>query len=343
MTDTQKIIRARAPLRISFGGGGTDVSPYCDERGGCVLNATINRYAYVTLVPNDTGKVRLRSLDLEQGVDYHASTGMPDIDGNMDLAKGVLRKLGEGRELGGFDLYTHTDFPPGSGLGASSTMVVALIAAFDHWLRLGLDAYETARLAFEIERIDLKIKGGRQDMYTAAFGGFNFMEFDGDRVLVNPLRMPRDAVAELEYSLVLAYTGSSRFSSAIIESQMENFAGGARESIEAMDRTKELAGELKHELLRGRYRRFGELLHEAWMQKKRMSDRISTPQIDELYEAARAAGAVGGKISGAGGGGFMYFFARFDRRQEVTRALEEHGAQVVYFGFTDEAVTAWSR
>ena len=337
------IIRSRAPLRISFGGGGTDVSPYCDERGGRVLNATINRYAYVTLVPNETGRVRLHSLDYDQAVEYESADEVPAYDDNMDLAKGVIRHLGVDELKGGFDLYTHTDCPPGSGLGASSTMVVALMGAFDAWLKLGLSPYEMASTAFEIERVKLGIHGGRQDQYTAAFGGFNFMEFEGDRVLVNPLRISRNAVAELEYSLVLAYTGSSRHSSEIIENQMQNFASGQGSAIEAMDRTKEVATALKEELLRGNYHGFGELLHEAWLQKKQMSDRISNPQIERLYEAARGAGALGGKISGAGGGGFMYFFAEFDRRHPVEEALRAEGADVVYFGFTEDAVRTWVR
>jgi D-glycero-alpha-D-manno-heptose-7-phosphate kinase len=342
-SDKPKIIRCRAPLRISFGGGGTDVSPYCDERGGRVLNATINRYAYVTLVPNDRGRVRLHSLDFDQSVEYDADSDVPDYDDNMDLAKGVIRRLQVDELRGGFDLYTHADCPPGSGLGASSTMVVALMGAFDAWLKLGLSPYDMARTAFEIERVDLGIHGGRQDQYTATFGGFNFMEFEAGKVLVNPLRISPEAIAELEYSLVLAYTGSSRHSSKIIETQMQNYSAGATDAIEAMDRTKELASELKEELLRGNYRGFGQLLHEAWMHKKRMSDRISNPVIEKLYEAARNAGALGGKISGAGGGGFMYFFTEFDRRHQVEEALRNEGAEVVYFGFTDEAVRAWDR
>ena len=342
MSDS-KIIRARAPLRISFGGGGTDVSPYCDQRGGCVLNATINRYAYVTLVPNDSGRVRLHSLDLAQTVEYGSDGGVPASDGNMDLAKGVIRRLCVDQQRGGFDLYTHTDCPPGSGLGASSTMVVALLKAFDHWLKLHMDSYELARLAYEIERLDLGIKGGRQDQYAAAFGGFNFIEFGPSSVLVNPLRIGAGSIAELEYSLVLAYTGQSRSSSQIIEKQMMNFSRGVAESIAAMDRTKDLAGSLKELLLRGKLREFGELLHEAWLQKKQMSDQISSPQIEALYQAARSAGALGGKISGAGGGGFMYFFTQFDSRQAVEKALTDLGAQVVYFGFTESPVQAWDR
>lgn len=338
---TKMIIRARAPLRISFGGGGTDVAPYCAERGGLVLNATISRYAYVTLEPNASGLIRLVSLDYGQEVTYAAHAPIPRENDDMRLAKGVIQCLGvTGRS---FNLYTHTDCPPGSGLGASSTMVVALIGAFNHWLQLGLGAYEIAQLAYDIEREDLGIKGGSQDQYAASFGGFNFMEFYGTHVLVNPLRMQEEALAELEYGLILAYTGQSRASSDIIATQIQNYEQQAFDAVSGMDATKALAIEMKQTLLRQNYRRFGELLHEAWVAKKRMSDKISNPYIDTLYEAARKAGALGGKISGAGGGGFMYFYAAFDKRRAVVEALEAEGAEVVHFGFTQNGVQAWSR
>jgi len=338
-----KIIRARAPLRISFGGGGTDVPPYVDERGGHVLNATINRYAYVTLVPNGSDTIRLRSLDYGDEVSYQIDDPVPAFNYQMDLAKGVIRRLDINPDHGGFDLFTHTECPPGSGLGASSTMMVALLGAFDRWLRLGLDRYETARLACDIERNDLGIKGGKQDLYAAAFGGFNFMEFDGDRTLVNPLRVPPEWVNELEYGLVLAYTGQSRFSSDIIEDQMRNATTGQAAPLDAMHRTKAIASEMKQCLLTGDFPAFGDKLDEAWQVKKQMSDKISNPMIDALYEAARAAGAVGGKISGAGGGGFMFFFTAFDSRHRVVEALEKHGARVVHFGFTNRGMQTWLR
>ncbi len=343
MLDAAKVIRARAPLRISFGGGGTDVAPYETERGSHVLNATINRYAYVTLVPNDGGTIRLQSLDYGDVVTYAVEDDTPPFNYQMDLAKGVIRRLEVDRLRTGFDLYTHTDCPPGSGLGASSTMVVALIGAFERWLQRGLTPYEIARLAFEIEREDLGIKGGKQDQYAATFGGFNFMEFQGDYALVNPLRLLPEWTGELEYSLVLAYTGQSRFSSDIIAEQIDHYRRGHDASIQAMDRTKALASEMKKALLTGAFRAFGELLHEAWLVKKQMAGKITTPQIDALYEAARAGGALGGKVSGAGGGGFMFFFTAFDRRHHVVEALEALGAQVVHFGFTDTGMQTWVR
>lgn len=335
------IIRARAPLRLSFGGGGTDVPPFVNERGGAVVNATISRYAYVTLVPNGTRQIRLRSLDLDDELTYTLDDETPTF--GMDLARGVVQRLGVAARGEGFDLFTHTDCPPGSGLGASSTMTVALVGAFDRWLGLGLTPYDVAQLAHDIERDDLQIHGGRQDHYAAAFGGFNFIEFERDRTLVNPLRVPPALVAELEYSLVLAYTGRSRLSARIIEDQMRNFEAGAPDAVQAMEETRQLADEMKRFLLTGQFRALGETLHEAWLVKKRMSTQISTPQIDALYEAARAAGALGGKIAGAGGGGFMFFFTGFDCRHTVANALTAAGAEVVHFGFAEAGLQTWTR
>jgi len=340
--NTALIIRSRAPLRISFGGGGTDVAPYSEERGGLVVNATINRYAYVTLVPNQSGLVRLKSLDYNHEVIYEADKEVPPFDFQMDLAKGIIKRLGLGKGHG-FDLFTHSDCPPGSGLGASSTLMVALIGAFNTWQKLGLDRHQIAQLAFDIERQDLGIKGGKQDQYCAAFGGFNFMEFTKQEVRVHPLSLSQDWVSELEYSLVLAYTGKSRNSSGIIEAQMQNFASKDKESTLAMDKTKEMAVAMKQALTSGDVSGFGKLLHDAWQAKKGMSDRISNTHIDSLYEAAREAGALGGKISGAGGGGFMYFFTEFDRRREVELALTERGAEIVPFGFTQGGLQTWIR
>jgi D-glycero-alpha-D-manno-heptose-7-phosphate kinase len=338
-----KIFRARAPLRLSFGGGGTDVPPFVDECGGAVINATINRYAYATLVPNGTSRIRLRSLDLDDEVTYELDSPDGTSAFGMELARGVIRRLDIHERGHGFDLFTHTDCPPGSGLGASSTMVVALLGAFDRWCRLGLDRYELAKLAHDIERTDVGIKGGRQDHYAAAFGGFNYIEFDAADTLVNPLRVPPEWVSELEYSMVLAYTGRSRLSADIIEDQMRNFERREVDAVEAMQQTRLLAEEMKRLLLKGEFHAFGEALHEAWLVKKRMSTRISSPQIDALYDAARAAGALGGKITGAGGGGFMFFVTDFDRRHQVEEALLEAGAQLNHFGFTNAGIQTWVR
>lgn len=339
------ILRARAPLRLGFGGGGTDVSPFADTHGGLVLNATIHRHAHVTLRPNDSGRVHIRSLDLGEDVEFDASS-VPDIVPDaLQLPVAVLRAMDvAGRKPGqGFELWTRTDAPPGSGLGASSTVVVALVGAFERWLNTGLDRYEIARLAVRIEREDLGMHGGRQDQYAAAFGGVNFMEFHGADVLVNPLRIPDETMWELESALVLAWTGRSRLSSAIIEGQIHNAETRQPDALEAMHQTKALALDLKRHLLTGDLRAFGKTLDAAWHVKKRMAAGISTPQIDTIYEAAREAGALGGKVSGAGGGGFMFFFAEGARRHLVRQAIEAHGAEVVHFGFTDRGLETWVR
>ncbi|HXF90721.1 MAG TPA: GHMP kinase, partial [Candidatus Nitrosotenuis sp.] len=212
------IIRSRAPLRISFAGGGTDVSPYCDDRGGCVLNATFNKYVHVTLIPNNTGRMSLHSSDYQTSVSYEVNDDL-FFDGNLDLIKACIKRFYVKRELG-FDIYIHTDAPPGSGVGASSALVVAVIGAFKEWLRLPLSEYDIAEQAYQVERVDLGIKGGRQDQYSAAFGGFNFMEFSNGRTIVNPLRINPSIINELEERIVLAYIGGSRLSAGIIEDQV---------------------------------------------------------------------------------------------------------------------------
>ena len=339
------IIRARAPLRIAFGGGGTDVSPYADERGGFVLNATINQYAWVSIVPNFMHSIRLYSKDFgeEATLTVGRSKSGDTSPGPMLLARGVINALDIAAHVPqGFDLFTHTDCRPESGLGASSTMTVALIGAFDRWLKLGLNRYQIAQLAVKVERENLGLVGGKQDQYAAAFGGFNFIEFRRNDVLVNPLRLPPEWVNELEYSLVLAYMGARRSAGSIISEQISNFENQRADHVAAMDRTKQMAFEMKRFLLKGDLVHFGRLLHEAWKAKKGMAKRITSPHIDALYEAGRAAGALGGKVSGAGGGGFILFFAAPDRRHEVIQALEHAGSEVVQFGFTSSGLETWT-
>ncbi len=335
------LIRSRAPLRISFGGGGTDVPPYCDERGGAVLSATVNRYACATLIPGGE-KFEVRSLDYDSSISY----GIDDpfvYDGQLDLAKGVIDHF---RQLNGFsegmEIYLHNDAPPGSGLGSSSAITVALIGAIADYQRLPLDSYQIAELAYRIERMEVGIKGGKQDQYAAAFGGFSFIEFHNGITVVNSLRLRPETICELEYSLIFAYVGGQHFSSHIIERQVQNYRGGREEAVLAMDRLKELAFEMKKALLLGRLRAFGELLDAAWENKKKMADGITNPRIDEIYYEARRAGALGGKISGAGGGGFMFFFCDPRRRFAVQNRLLQLNVQLVNFSFVQEGVRTWT-
>jgi len=334
------IIRARAPLRISFGGGGTDVPPYCDERGGAVLSAAINRYACASI---ETGKneFSIRSLDY----DITVRCGLEDsfiFDGQLDLAKVVLTFFRKEYGLnGGLDVYLHNDAPPGSGLGSSSAITVALISALADLNKLPMDSYQIAELAYQLERKDAGILGGKQDQYAAAFGGFNFIEFENGTTVVNSLRLKPETIFELEYSLIFAYIGGQHVSSHIIEKQVNNYRTGKMDSIEAMDRLKQLAYDMKNALLTGKLMLFGELLDEAWKYKKKMADGISNAYIDEIYEEAKKAGAIGGKVSGAGGGGFMFFMCDPRCRFAVQECIARQGGEVVNLSFEKNGVRSW--
>jgi D-glycero-alpha-D-manno-heptose-7-phosphate kinase len=238
-------------------------------------------------------------------------------------------------------MVTHSDAPYGSGLGGSSTLVVAMVRAFAEWWGLPLGEYDVARLAFDIERVDAGLKGGKQDQYAAAFGGVNYMEFYGDRVIVNPLRVKESILTELEASLLLCFTGRSRESAHIIEDQIANASKGHGESLEAMHRVKDDAREMKEALLMGQLARFAAILDRAWQNKKRMAGTITNPRIDELDSFARQNGARAGKVSGAGGGGFMMFFVDAMARHDLRLALEERGHRVLPVSFTSAGAAAW--
>jgi len=336
------LIRARAPLRISFCGGGTDVSPYCDERGGVVLSATINRYATATVVPGGQN-FTVQSIDYDQSVSY----GVDDpfvYDGQLDLAKGVIDHFRrEGKLTQGLEVTLHNDAPPGSGLGSSSAVTVALVSAVGELLRLPIDDYQIADLAYHIERVEVGIKGGKQDQYATTFGGFNLIEFHpGGTVLVVPLRLRAETLWELEHRLVFAYVGGGHFSDQIIENQVRNYETRRTESIHAMDRLKVLTQDMKRALLVGDLREFGELLHLAWESKSQMAKGITSPKIDDLYDQVIRAGALGGKMSGAGGGGFMFFICDPLRRYAVQEALRKAGSQLVNLTFVEPGVRTWT-
>ncbi len=333
------IIRSKAPLRISFGGGGTDVSPYKDERGGAVLSATIDKYAYGTLRTHEDRRIQVQSLDFDIMAKYHLEDKL-DYNGELDLVKAVLNELDKDRRCG-MDFFIHSDAPPGSGLGSSSTMVVALIGLMQRFLKLPLTNYDIAQLAYHVERVELGIKGGMQDQYAAVFGGFNFIEFYADTVIVNPLRIEKDTINELEYHLMLCYTGRTRLSGNIINTQVENYVRRERDAVQAMDELKQTAIELKNALLQKRLDDFGRLLHEGWLQKKKMARQITNPQIDELYDTARKNGAIGGKILGAGGGGYLLLYCEFDKKHLVARELEKLGGQFVEFTFEQNGLQTW--
>jgi D-glycero-alpha-D-manno-heptose-7-phosphate kinase len=334
------IIRSKTPLRISFAGGGTEVEPYLSERGGVVLSSTIDKYAYSSLRLMDDHRINVTSLDYDIVSKYNAEELLLEDD-KLNLVKAVIHRLNPKDNNRGLDIFLHSDAPPGSGLGSSSTVVVTLIGVFKHWLHLPLTNYEIADMAFQIERTDLGIKGGKQDQYAAAFGGFNFIEFYRDATIVNPLRVPSDILNELRYNLLLCFTGKTRLSAHIIDSQVEGYVRRQQSVVHAMDELKHIAVELKNALLQGRLNDFGALLHDAWMNKKKMATQISDSHIEEIYETACKHGALGGKISGAGGGGYMFFYCNFDRKHIVAEQLERLGAKVVDFNFDFRGLQTW--
>ncbi len=333
------IIRSKAPLRISFCGGGTDVSPYKDERGGVVLSATIDKYAYGTLRLRADRQITVKSLDYDIVAKYNLDEEM-NYDGELDLVKAAIKNLNNGYRQG-FDFFIHSDAPPGSGLGSSSTMVVALIGLLKHWQRLPLTNYEIADIAYHIEREDLGIKGGMQDQYAAVFGGFNLIEFNTKGVIVNPLRIDRETINELEYHLLLCYSGRTRLSANIINTQIDAYVQKKEDVILAMDEMKRITIDLKNALVQSRLDDFGHLLHEAWTNKKKMASQITSAQIDTLYDTARRHGALGGKILGAGGGGYLLLYCEFDKKHTVAAELEKIGGQVVEFTFEQFGLQSW--
>jgi D-glycero-alpha-D-manno-heptose-7-phosphate kinase len=338
------IIRSKAPLRLGLAGGGTDVAPYSEIYGGSILNATISMYAYASIEPRNNGKIVMNSIDKKERYEF-SSIDQLSVDGNLDLHKGIYNRVIRDfiHKPLSFELTTYVDAPPGSGLGTSSTLVVAILGAFAEWLGLPLGDYDLAHLAYEIERIDLKMAGGKQDQYSATFGGVNFMEFSNkDKVIVNPLRIKEIYLDELAHNLILYHTETSRISSTIIEQQSKNVIDKNEKTIEAMHKLKEQAIMMKESILKGELDKIGELLDFGWKYKKNMASGITNPFIDEIYDTAIKNGALGGKISGAGGGGFMFFYCPGNTRSKVIETLNQFGGQTKRYEFTAKGLTTWS-
>jgi D-glycero-alpha-D-manno-heptose-7-phosphate kinase len=338
------IYRSKAPLRIGLAGGGTDVSPYSDLYGGAILNASISLYAQATIEPLEEPKIILEANDRCEVETYAFNNELP-VNGCLDLLKGVYNAIQKdyGAIKSGFKLSTFVDAPAGSGLGTSSTLVVAIIGAFTEMLRLPLGEYDIAHYAYQVERKQLNLAGGKQDQYAATFGGVNFMEFfEGDKVIVNPLRIKQQYLFELENNLVLYYTATSRESAKIIEQQTKNVTSKEAAPIEAMHQLKQQALMMKEALLKGKLNEFGEILDFGYQQKRKMASGISNPLMEEIYESAKSAGATGGKISGAGGGGFMIFYCPANSKYNVIKSLQKFGGQHKNYSFTEHGLKTWT-
>ena len=338
------IYRSKAPLRIGLAGGGTDVSPYSDLYGGAVLNATVSLFAYANIELLEDNRIIIQALDRNEKQEFTVANELP-LDGTLTLLKGVYNRIYQENDLPakGFRLSTFVDAPAGSGLGTSSTLVVAIVGVFAEMLRLPLGEYDIAYLAYDIERNDLHMAGGKQDQFAATFGGVNFMEFyDKDKVIVNPLRIKREYLFELENNLLLYYTATSRESAHIIEQQSKNVTDKNEKSIAAMHQLKQQSQRMKEALLKGRIHEIGEILDFGFRQKKQMAAGITNNLVEEIYETAIKAGATGGKISGAGGGGFMTFYCPGNTKYRVREELHRFGGYTMPYQFTDHGLTTWA-
>jgi D-glycero-alpha-D-manno-heptose-7-phosphate kinase len=337
------LIRSKAPLRLGLAGGGTDVSPYSDIYGGGILNATINLFAYATIEPTDDGRIIFETAD-RSAVKVYKSGSIIKPEGIFDIHAGIYNRIANDftQKNLSFRLITSIDAPPLSGLGTSSTLAVAILGAFVEWLKLPLGEYDIAHLAYEIERFDLDMAGGKQDQYSATFGGINFMEFYKDKVIVNPLRIKESYLDELSHNLLLYYTDTSRFSSQIIQKQQQNVFNEDLTAIEAMHQLKKQAIRMKETLLRGKLDEIGEILDFGWKFKKQMASGITNDNLDKIYETAMKNGATGGKISGAGGGGYMFFYCPGNTRYQVIESLKQFGGYVERYEFTRGGLVTWT-
>lgn len=337
-------IRSKAPLRLGLAGGGTDVSPYSETFGGAVLNVTINLYATTFIDTTDNNETIFYADDLEVSDSISLSQEI-ELNGQLVLHRAVYKRVMEQFNNGVYIpliVRTHCDAPPGSGLGSSSAVVVSMLEGYKQLLSLPLGEYDLASLAYEIERVDCKLAGGKQDQYAATFGGFNFIEFgEYDRVIVNPLRIRRHIMNELESSLLLYFSGTSRDSATIINDQANSLKTGGS-SLEAMHSVKEHAYKMKELLLKGDIEGLAQQFYESWKAKKATSMSITNPLLDNLETTILANGALALKVSGAGGGGFLIIFVKPEAKFTLVKKLREMGGQIVGFHFDKEGALSWT-
>nr|MDO8118237.1 GHMP kinase [Candidatus Sigynarchaeota archaeon] len=339
-------IRSKAPFRIEIGGGGTDVAPYCDEFKGAVLNATINYYAYVTIVNSREKGIHVNSLDYNEFASFYSESDL-DNTGPLGLVKATLRELCifSGIDIlngdNGINVFIHSDAPPGSGLGSSSTVCVALLGALLAFYKIPMTNYEIGEMSFDVERNKLGIKGGSQDQFAATFGGINFMKFFKGKTIVNPLRVNKDIINELQYNTILVNTGKSRMSDRILDEQIKLYKAEHDRMVPIYHKAVEYTNEIKNALLREDLPRYAELLNLAFENKKKFCDKISTERVEEVYKVAMENGAIGGRILGAGGGGFMMFFVDYEKKHTLIKKLASIDATVLNFSFDKHGLQTW--
>lgn len=333
-----RIIRGRSPLRISFAGGGTDVSPYVELYGGAIISTTIDRYAYVTLKSNSNKGIRIISQDYNLLEEFRKISDMK-IDGKTNLIKAAVIQAGLNKE--NLDIIVHVDSPPGSGLGSSSALSVALIGCLSKYLNEHLTSYEIAQRAVDLERKLLNIKGGYQDQYASTFGGFNLIEF-GKSVIVNPLRLRPEILQELLASMILIDTGKTRLSGNILKHQISKYEKHDKKTLKHLGVIKKLVYDLKDDLLTGNISQVGISLDIHWNNKKQIDKNISNSRIDMIYKKIKEVGIFGGKLLGAGGGGHMLFICDPDRKHKVIKIIQKMNIEIVRFNFDNDGLRTWT-
>jgi D-glycero-alpha-D-manno-heptose-7-phosphate kinase len=333
-----RIIRARVPVRVSFSGGGTDVSHYINQNHASLLSSTINKYCTASVLPRSDNNIEIVSNDLKKS--YQVSN-LEEIsyDGQLDLLKAAVRMM---QPEFGFTLETFSEFEVGTGLGGSSAMTVAVIGALNSFRKESqLDLYQIADLAYQSERIELGIEGGWQDQYATTFGGFNWVEFQRDEIIVHPLRLQKDIILELEFNMMLFRIGGQRDSGSIQEGLIQELTN-SKVSQATWEAMSDLAVEMKENLLRGKLKKFGDLLHNAWQMKKKMNRKVSSPLVEQCYQTAREIGALGGKLLGAGKEGYLLLYASPLHQRSIQAALEEQGCRLETLRFTENGLEVWS-
>ena len=334
--ENEKIIsKSKSPVRISFAGGGTDLTTYFYEESGIVLNATINKFTHAVLEKRDDNKIQIYSNDLNKKITFKNIQEIK-INGEMDLIKSVILKL---EPNFGFNLVTYSDVPPGSGLGGSAVLLSTIIGVFNNFRENKFNDYEIAELAFHAERVVLELSGGWQDQYATVFGGFNYIEFKNNENIVNPLRITDDIKSELEDSLILCYSGINHDSAKIHDDQKKQMKN--KKQKEFATKSKEIAYQMKSRLLKGKLDDFGELLGKAWKIKKKFSSKITTPFLDEIYDYAIENGALGGKLLGAGNGGYFLFYVPTQNKLNLINSLKNKGLSIETFTFDNVGLRSW--
>ena len=337
MSEGRIYARARSPVRVSFGGGGSDLTHYFATEAGAVINATISLYSHATLRVRDDDRIEIYSRDLGELLFAENLQDALSQKGNFGLIQAILKVI---QPQFGFELFLHSDFPMSSGLGGSAVVSAAVLGCFNQFRQDKWDLHELAELAYQAERLYFGIAGGWQDQYATVFGGINFMEFRMEQNIVHPLRIPADILLELEESLVLCDTGSSHYSGNIHQNQQIQMQN--EDVLKKVQLNVDLTYAIRNHLLRGRLFQFGQALNEAWQLKRQFSNKISNPFLDNIYDGALRQGAIGGKLLGAGGGGFFLFYSLPFQKYQLVEWLESQGLKIHPFRFDPEGLQTWS-